>query len=325
MRLLGVELRRLRLRRLVAFAALVGLLGAAFLVFIASFDAAPVTEEDRQWAQEMYEQELVYWEEHGQEQVEQCLAAQEEESERTGEDLDFGCADMAPQLEWYLPYEPTLAEYLQGVIQPFTLVLLLLVGLLIGATVVAAEFGAGSMATLLTFEPRRWRVYAAKMSATGLGTVPLGLLVVAVVGVGTWALFSLRGLDHAVPEGLVWEGVRMLTLLPGAALVGAVLAFLLRSTGAVLGVAVGYAIAIELILRQALPGTSPWIPGVNLNGWVGYGTTYYTNECTRGESGLTCQMVEQQLSFGWSSTFLAVCLVLLVAVAGWAFSRRDVS
>ena len=75
--------------------------------------------------------------------------------------------------------------------------------------------------------------------------------ILAVILSGS--LFALRGLDHTVTERLVWDGVRMLALLPGAALVGAVLAFLLRSTGAVLGVAVGYTIAVELILRQALP------------------------------------------------------------------------
>lgn len=325
MRLLRVELRRLRLRRLVLFVALLGILGAAFLLVIAAVDASPVTDADREWAEQAYAQAQEDWAEHGEEQVAQCREQESAEAERSGEPVDFGCAEMEPQREWFIPYQPTLAEYLDGMLLPFAMVLTVLVGVLIGATAVAAEFGAGSMATLLTFEPRRWRVYAAKMAAVGVGTVPLSLLLVGLVGVGAWALFALRGLDHTVTERLVWDGVRMLALLPGAALVGAVLAFLLRSTGAVLGVAVGYTIAVELILRQALPVVSPWIPGVNIAGWVHYGTSYVISECTREETGLVCETLQQHVSFAWSAPFLGVCLVVLLALAGWNFSRRDVN
>ncbi|MPV50194.1 hypothetical protein GCG21_09295 [Pseudactinotalea sp. HY160] len=325
MRLLRVELRRLRLRGLVRIASVLGLLGAILLVGIAVLDARPATAEDIAWAEQMYQEERANWEEHGQEQIEQCELAEASESEIAGEQLDFGCDDMEPRLEWYLPPDPVLTDYLASAIRPFTILLTLLVGLLIGATAIAAEFGAGSMSTLLTFEPRRRRVYLAKTGAAVLGTIPLGLVMVALTFGGVCAVFALRGLEADVPSSVIWSWVRLVAVLPAAAAVGAVVGFLLRSTAAVLGTAVGYVIAVEAIVRFNVPALAPWIPGVNLAGWVSGGTTYYLQECTRSSAGLMCEAVEQSISFGWSAGFLAVLLAVLVTLGGWNFARRDVN
>ncbi len=323
MRLLRVELRRLGLRRLVRYTALLGLLGAAFIVMVAALDAKPPSATDLAWAQEAYEEAVTDWAENGEEQVAQCREAEASESELTGEPLDFGCDDLEPRLDWFLPFEPAFEEYATGIVLPFATVLLLLVGALIGATAVAAEFGSGAMSTLLTFEPRRLRVHAAKLGAAALGTIPLGVVMVAIIGGGTWAFFATRGMDSGVSGELLGSGLRAMALVPIAAVGGAVLAFLLRSTAAVLGALLAYAIAIEAILRMSLPRVSPWIPGVNLSGWVTGGTTYGVSECTRSPEGLMCDYVEHQISFAWSTGYLAILGTLLIVLTAWSFNRRD--
>lgn len=325
MRLLRVELRRLRLRRLVLFTALFGLLGAVFLVTITALDARPASGEDLAWAQEQYEQARQDWAENGEQQVADCKAAEAADAAESGEVLDYGCDEMEPREDWFLPYTPVLTEYVDALILPFAIGLALVVGVIIGATAVAAEFSSGSMTTLLTFEPRRLRVYAAKLGAAFLGTVPLSLLIVATLSVGTWALFELRGMDSRLPATMIWAWARLLVVLPAAAVFGGVLAFLLRSTGAVLGAVIGYAVVVEAILRMSVSRLSPWIPGVNLTGWVAGGTSYGVTECVRTpQDGLVCDWVSRDISFTWSIGFLVILAGTLLALTAWSFQRRDV-
>ncbi|UFU04011.1 ABC transporter permease [Ruania suaedae] len=326
MMLLRTELRRLRLRRLVWLFVVAGILGSFFVLFTTWASAQPITDEMREQAEAAYQRELENWEEDGEQMVADCLEQEELEAEAQGGPVDFGCDQMEPQREWFLPYETTLAQHVNFTGVPTAVMVLGIVGLAIGTTAVAAEFSSGAMATLLTFQPRRLRVYAAKVGAVALTAVPLSLLLTGILAVGMWAVYEIRGLDASVDDPLVWTAVRALLLLPAAAVVGAVLAFLVRSTAVVLAVVAGFAIAWEAIGVNVAQALTPFSIRANLMGWLQYGHTYWVQECEAQADGmLVCDGIEHTISFAWSAGFLAVVGVALLAVGALVFRRRDLS
>src|SRR5690625_6607351 len=101
MRLLRVELRRLRSRQLIVLTAVGAvLLSLATLVGVWQMTRPPSDAELAQ-AERFYEEQLADWEEHGEQYVADCRAGEAEEAEATGRAVDWGCDDMEPQLEWF--------------------------------------------------------------------------------------------------------------------------------------------------------------------------------------------------------------------------------
>lgn len=324
-RLLGVELRRLFSRGLVVL-TMVGAIVASLLLLLGVWQSSqPMSDSELAYAEEMYEQELERWEEHGEEAVAQCREDEEREAELTGQAVDFGCEQMAPQREWYVwgapPLEDSMPNTLGGVAP-----LLVFVTALIGATFTAAELSTGSMSTWLSFEPRRLRVYASKVLAAALGVVPVALLSVLVVVTGAYLIGDHVGLADGFGStewaDAAWTGLRLLGLGVLSALAGAALGFLLRHTAAVLGVGLVYLIG-EQMVAGLLPGTRPWVLTTNISGWVRNGTVYYTDDCTTGAGGTVCEMVEHTLSFAHSAVYLLAVTVVVLAVGALVFRRRD--
>jgi hypothetical protein len=77
-------------------------------------------------------------------------------------------------------------------------VALSLLGILLGSTFLAAEFGAAGFATQLLFEPRRWLLYAAKVGAVAIGCALVAVLLVAWTGLGQYVASALRGSTDGV-------------------------------------------------------------------------------------------------------------------------------
>ncbi|MDQ1465822.1 MAG: hypothetical protein QOH10_237 [Actinomycetota bacterium] len=67
------------------------------------------------------------------------------------------------------------------------------IAIVIGATFVGAEFGAGSLSTQLIYEPRRVRVVAVKAIAVGIGLAVLAVALLLYIGLLQWVGSSLRG------------------------------------------------------------------------------------------------------------------------------------
>ncbi|WP_299275118.1 hypothetical protein [uncultured Georgenia sp.] len=324
-RLLRVELRRLFSRQLVVL-TMVGVLAATLLVLWGAWTSSqPMSPAELEQAEQLYQQELAFWEEHGEEQVAQCREAEAEERELTGEDLDFGCDEMEPRREWFVMTAPPLEESMPGHLAGYAS-LLLLGTLLVGATFTAAELSTGAMSTWLSFEPRRLRVYASKVAAAALGVVPVAVLGVALAVAGAAVIGSHFGLADGMGRAewadTGWMAVRTVALAVGGALLGAALGFLLRHTAAVLGVSLGYFVG-EQMLAALVPRLQPWVLSRNVEGWLRNGTVYWVEECRSDGAGFMCDYVEHTLSFAHSTVFLAVVSAVLVAVAALVFLRRD--
>jgi hypothetical protein len=82
-----------------------------------------------------------------------------------------------------------------------------LLGVLLGSTFLAAEFGSAGLSTQLLFEPRRARLYLAKAAGVFVGCAMCAVLIVAWVGLLQFAASAMRGSTNGVDAG--WLAARL--------------------------------------------------------------------------------------------------------------------
>jgi ABC-2 type transport system permease protein len=140
-----------------------------------------------------------------------------------------------------------------------------LVGLLLGASLIGAEWQAGTFAALLTWEPRRPRVAAAKVGASVAGSLAIAMVATGLL-LGAEALVAAtHGTFHTVLQAqqqrqphfvrgtwaMLGRGACVVAIVSA---IGATLALLLRHTVAAVGVAIGYLIVGEGIIGSLRHG-----------------------------------------------------------------------
>ena len=155
-------------------------------------------------------------------------------------------------------YRKDLKGLLQGVTGG-----LAIVGWTLGASLVGAEFASRSMTTLLTWEPRRVRVFLAKAVATLLATAlfaVVALLVFIVAMLPTLALHGgpLRPNDPSVTTlaGIVLRGTALAAISAG---LGFSIATIGRNTAAALGAGFAYIIVFENIIGSYKESSRRWL------------------------------------------------------------------
>jgi ABC-2 type transport system permease protein len=184
----------------------------------------------------------------------------------------------------------------------------------LGATAIGAEYRAGTVTTVLTWEPRRVRLLVARLLAAAFVSMML-FVVVHVVFVGGWALGAQASGVTTGTGGDFWRDL-IVALLRGTLLAGmlAVLsgsfATLGRNTGAALGIWFGYLVAVEAILSPQVKATTPWILTLNAAAFYGWEPTSLNGHTVSGGAG----------------TVRIVLYVLVVGAAALVtFTRRDVT
>lgn len=329
MRLTRVELRRLFSRRITTIALLGALILSGLMLFDSFQRAKPLSGAELTSQQAQFDQAQKDWAVNGEQQIQDCLTQQAEQKKADPKAAGFACEQMEPRAENWGKPQAKFAE-----LMPSTLLagsyLLIFVGFLVGASFVAAEFSSGSMANWLTFEPRRMRVYASKLSAAGLGLMPATVALLGLLTAGVWLIVHYfnptSGTSAKVWGDLGEMGARTLALVLAATLTGAAIGVLVRRTVAVLGIAVGYLVLVEGVFGQALQGARPWLVQLNVTAWLQHGAPYFIESCATDASGnYSCRGVEKVLSFGHGSAYLGVLVVLAVGLAALVFRRRDVS
>ena len=140
---------------------------------------------------------------------------------------------------------------------------LAIVGWTLGASLVGAEFASRSMTTLLTWEPRRLRVFLAKAVAVLLATAlfaVVALLVFIVAMLPTLALHGgpLRPNDPSITTlaGIVLRGTALAAISAG---LGFSLATIGRNTAAALGAGFAYVIVFENIIGSYKESSRRWL------------------------------------------------------------------
>lgn len=327
MRLLRVELDRFFSRRSTQV-ALVGLLGMVLVALFATYQTSkPASEAEVAQATQWYEDELVYWEENGKQEMADCLADEATEQE-TNPDVDWGCEYLEPQLENYLQADQRLVDQAAGLVPAIGFATAFF-AFVVGVSLVAAEFATGSMGSWLTFEPRRTRVFWSKTVAAGLGVVVPTIVASVLVVAGSWGLFAAWGAADGVTAEIWTEvavgGLRVLLLSVGFAVLGAALAMILRSTAAAIGLAVGYFVVVEGFLVQMVSGAQAWSLFQSFQAVLRGSSTYGVEDCTTTSSGVSCTWVERTVSLTHGAVELSVLLAVVLAVALVVFRRRDVS
>ncbi len=205
-------------------------------------------------------------------------------------------------------------ERLEGVLHGVTGTLAI-IGWALGASLVGAEFAARSMTTLLTWEPRRGRVFVAKTIAAVATMSLFAFLVLVLVALAMWPALAFHGAPLqpndptlASLAGDITRGVALTALASG---IGFAIATIGRNTAVALGVGFGYIVILENILGSSLERWRQWLLLGNVIVLVS------GNDEGGGE-------IPGRTVVG-AAVFLTVVTVAMLAVAGGTFRTRDLA
>jgi ABC-2 type transport system permease protein len=209
-----------------------------------------------------------------------------------------------------------------------------LMGFVIGASFIGAEWSSGGMMNLLLWRPQRLKVLSTKLSAL---VINLGLLTAVVLAAWT-GIFWLIARAHGTTTGMTagaWRSlslteVRALGLVLVAAAVGFGLASLGRHTATALGVAIGAVILLQFGLVTVLDRANVKFADALL---APYWVQAWMNKSVKIEDWNSCDFSSTQgcqpatLTITWpmAGGVLAVLLVLIVGAAMWTMRSRDVT
>jgi ABC-2 type transport system permease protein len=323
-RLLVVELTRLRWRR-----AVLVLLGACVVVptvilAVTAWNTRPVSEADLQHAQEQVDQ--MRRSDHSFDRtIERCQHRPERFGVSSPEDCE---AQLGPQVEWFVSRSPLDVPDLSRGLGPTLCVLLAGLLMLVGTTFAGADWNSGSMSNQLLFEPRRLRVWAAKAGAAFVVAGVVSALVLAAFWAAIMLLASSRGIDVApqVTSYIRGESLRGVALAAVGGLGAFAVTMFFRSTVATLGILFGIALVGSLILA-ALGVSDRWFPHINVGAWILDGVHYYVDppaSCQAAQH-LTAECRSRRtVTQGDAAAYLGAFLAMAVVLSAASFRRRDV-
>lgn len=325
MRLLKVELTRLRWRR--AVVVLLVACVALPLVLLAGYawETRPISDADVAQAKELAAQDA------DQPWIAQEVAACEADPEMyLGPDgVATDCAEaITPRYENYLYRSELDLTALRTDVGAAAITILTGLLMLIGTTYAGHDWNTGSMSNQLLFEPRRLRLWVAKGAAVLLTGVLVGAVVLGVFWGSAALIASSR--DIAAAPGVwreVWETqVRGVLAVGVGGLLGHALTMLFRSTVATLSLMFGVAIAGSLVVVAILGDSAArWLLPTNFLAFVLGGFSYYDpTACTQSPDGSVTGSCERVLPAVDGGLVLGVLVVVAVLLSLWSTHRRDV-
>lgn len=321
MKLVLVELTRLRSRRAIAVLVAGAFVIAAVLLGNVLWTNRPVPASELANAQAQADREAQ--QPYVAREIRRC---ERNPQNYLGAEADIsGCeAAVMPQADWFLNRQQldpvNLARDLPLGIALFTAV----IAVLIGSTMIGAEWSAGSVGTQLLFESRRSRVWTAKAVAVAAATAVMGLLVFTLVWTGillAYQAWSSTPLPDGFNRDLSETGLRVIAFTAVAGVAGYAITMAVRHTVVVLGLMLAYSVIGEAFLREFWPRVEPWLMSNNTFAWVqdGFKITRYPDECFE-----ECRPVVDKISMLDSALYFGVLTVVLLGVSLLVFRRRDV-
>ena len=144
-----------------------------------------------------------------------------------------------------------------------TSLVLVSVAWVLGASAIGADWHAGHVTTILTWEPRRGRVMLAKIAASLMSVFVVSLTIQALLGAALAAAAagagSTTGADAAWLAESAGVALRVALLSTIFAGFGFGLASSGRNTAVALGVGFGYLVIVENLVRGLRPQWTPWL------------------------------------------------------------------
>jgi ABC-type transport system involved in multi-copper enzyme maturation permease subunit len=203
----------------------------------------------------------------------------------------------------------SLPEILQG-----SAFLVVIGGLLLGASAVGAEWHHGTMTTLLTWEPRRIRVLAAKAVVAGICVFVIMVVLLAILGGALALVAATRGNTTDLGDHFLRSVAGVIARIAGCAsagsLVGMGIAMLARSTAAAIGIGFAYLGIVEGLIRGLRPGWQHFLLGDNIAVVI---------------IGRDDGIMATPTSFTRAGVTVAAYAAILLVAAAAAFRARDVN
>lgn len=324
-RLFRVEVRRLLARRLLLA------LGAALLagLTIGAVTTALHSSRDLAGARAKAERQVAEYKAQGVEREKSC------EGEKAAGRIpaEVNCLEQgdAPPVEAF--YADPRFHFARSASGPVNgaIVGVGVLGVVLGASAIGAEWSAGTFAGLLTWEPRRLRVLAAKLLALAALVVAIATVAVAVQLLVYWAIAGTRGTlagttSHVVRD-LIGRGARGVGVVGLLSVAAASTAGILRSTAGALGAAAGYLVAFEILGRNLRPGWARWLLSSNAGAVVDGRVAIYPPQRFSGSSSFGPPIEVKPFILHGSRAAIVVSLATAALVALWALllRRRDVT
>jgi ABC-type transport system involved in multi-copper enzyme maturation permease subunit len=196
-----------------------------------------------------------------------------------------------------------------------TSVIVFIIGLVIGGSSVGADWQHGTLAALLTWEPRRVRVFLTRAVVVMLSVFALAVILQVAFSLMVAIATALRG-DTGGTGGAWLRHVAGVTLRVGVAsafgaTVGLTIAMIGRNTAAALGVAFGYLAVVESLMRGLMPKISSVLLSTNM-------AVFIDGRAGTSETG-------SPISVGRASLTLTLYAGVLLIAALTLFRKRDVT
>jgi ABC-2 type transport system permease protein len=240
-------------------------------------------------------------------------------------DENISAANYVPSSTFHL-WE--LDNWLQGVS-----FLVVAGALALGASFVGAEWHAGTITTLLTWEPRRLRVLAAKTVA--IAAVAFAVAIVLQVALSLVLTLvavvrgSTAGTGGAWLRSVVGSGLRIAATASIASVLGLAVAMIGRNVSAAVGGIFVYVAVIEGILRGIRTKLGLWLLGDNVGVFItGRPRVFYdqaTATANFGEGQSITFSRPQVRTVGQAAMVIGLYAAALMLVATWSFRARDVN
>lgn len=149
---------------------------------------------------------------------------------------------------------------------------LILIGLALGASFIGAEWHHRTMTTLLTWEPRRVRLWLAKMAAAAAVTFVGVLAVEALLAGALIPAAAFRGTTQGTTaswlSGVLGVALRGSALAGMAAVLGGAVATIARNTAVAVGISFAWLAVVENIVRGVRPRWGLWLIADNAGSFV---------------------------------------------------------
>jgi hypothetical protein len=304
--LLRAELRRIATRRLVRVTLLLTVVGIALGGLAAFAFSASLSDE-------AYQQRVVEAKARQVAQDDQIEACLREHGFRgdgpVPDDVADACFPDSPPAG---VDDPRFSrDRLEGILYGVSGALAV-VGWALGASLVGAEFASRGMTTLLTWEPRRARVFAAKTVAAVVAMALFAACALALVAVAMWPALTFHGAPLEPDDPSLWSlaGIvgRGIALTAITSAMGLAIATIGRNTAVALGAGFAYIIVLENILGSSV---ERW------RRWLLLGNVIVLVAGEDGASDVTGRTVVG------AAVFLTAVAVTLLVAAGTSFRARD--